>query len=220
MSFQSLERSTVWRAFATSVALHILLLWPATVPRQAAVPAARLAATLRVSPSAAMADSTPLPMVTARKPPAPRSIAPIRPKPRQAPDSPPALPLALTDADARRSGGAARPATTVLTPSEGSLDAEGLRGYRLALARQARGHSRYPRQAEDAGCQGTAEVRVTVLSGGLAQDPELLRSSGHAALDRAAVEMLRNALPATPVPPALRHQTFVVDLPVVFELPE
>lgn len=114
----------------------------------------------------------------------------------------------------------APPATTALASSAGILDADGLRGYRLALASQARGHRRYPRQAEDAGWQGTAEVRVTVLAGGMAQDPELLHSSGHAVLDRAAVDMLRGALAVTPVPPVLRQQTFVIDLPVVFELAE
>jgi len=114
---------------------------------------------------------------------------------------------------------AGAPAVAALAAAQGSVDADGLRGYRLALAREARGHRRYPRQAEAAGWAGTAEVRVTV-SAGLAQDAELLRSSGHAVLDQAAVAMLRDALPTTPVPPILRHRDFVVDLPVVFELPE
>lgn len=218
MSFQSLERSTVWRAFAISAALHALLLWPAAVPRQEAVPAAHLAATLRTSPSAGTAaHNAAMSMATSRNPPAPRSVAPAKSEPSKTPASSSVSPVALTATGAGRSG-AVRPATTVLTPSEGSLDAEGLRGYRVALAGQMRGHKRYPSQAEDAGWQGTAEVRVTVLSGGLVQDPELLRSSGHDVLDRAAVEMLRDALPTTPVPPVLRQQTFVVDLPVVFEL--
>ena len=100
------------------------------------------------------------------------------------------------------------------------LDAEGLRGYRIELARVARAYRRYPRQAEDAGWQGTAEVRVTVLEGGIAQEPKLLHSSGHPVLDEAALAMLRQALPQTPVPPVLRQRAFALDLPVVFELPE
>jgi protein TonB len=112
------------------------------------------------------------------------------------------------------------PVGTAQMPSDGLVDAEGLRGYRLALAREARGYKRYPRQAEEAGWSGTAEVRVSVLEGGLAQEPRLLRSCGYAILDEAALEMLRRALPATPVPPVLRQRAFQIDLPVVFELPE
>lgn len=112
------------------------------------------------------------------------------------------------------------PTATGTQVSGEGLDAEGLRGYRLALARVARGHKRYPREATAAGWQGVAEVRVTVLEGGVPQEPKLLRSSGHAALDEAALEMLRHALPMTPVPPVLRQRAFTVDLPVVFELPE
>jgi len=100
------------------------------------------------------------------------------------------------------------------------LDAEGLRGYRIELARVARAYRRYPRQAEEAGWQGTAELHITVLEGGIAQEPKLLHSSGHAVLDEAALAMLRQALPRTPVPPVLRQRAFVLDLPVVFELPE
>ncbi|HZV55530.1 MAG TPA: TonB family protein [Rhodocyclaceae bacterium] len=92
--------------------------------------------------------------------------------------------------------------------------------YRLALAREARRHKRYPVQAIDAGWGGTAEVRVAVRADGVAQSAALEKSSGHAVLDDAALDMLRHALTATPVPPALRGQAFAVNLPVVFELPE
>jgi periplasmic protein TonB len=105
-----------------------------------------------------------------------------------------------------------------LPPSDG-LDADGLRSYRLALAREARQHKRYPPQAIDAGWEGTAEIQVTLRAGGVAEGVRLTRSSGHAVLDEAALSMLGRALPATPVPPALRERTFAVNLPVVFELP-
>lgn len=105
-----------------------------------------------------------------------------------------------------------------LPPSDG-LDADGLRSYRLALAGEARQHKRYPRQAIDAGWEGTAEIQVTLRAGGVAEGVRLARSSGHAVLDEAALSMLGRALPATPVPPALRERAFAVNLPVVFELP-
>lgn len=108
---------------------------------------------------------------------------------------------------------------SALSPSEG-IDAEGLRSYRVALAHEIRPYKRHPQSTIDAGWRGTVEVRVTVRAGGIAQEARLAKSSGHAELDDAALEMLRHALPATPVPAVLREREFSVSLPVVFELPE
>jgi protein TonB len=114
------------------------------------------------------------------------------------------------------------PATTVL---QQEFDARGpsqsgLRQYRLALASEARRFRRYPEAARRAGLVGTAEVRVTVDAGGASRQVELGRSSGHAALDAAALEMLRQATLHATLPESLRGQRFVVLLPVVFEVEE
>mgnify|MGYP003508428869 CR=1 FL=1 len=97
------------------------------------------------------------------------------------------------------------------------IHADGLRQYRLALAREARRFKRYPEQALQAGIGGTAEVRVE-LEGGALPVTRLARSSGHEALDAAALDMMRRAAPRTTVPELLRGQTFAVSLPVVFDL--
>ncbi len=110
-------------------------------------------------------------------------------------------------------------ASSLLAESEG-VDPEGLRHYRLALAREVRRYKRYPAQAIEAGWVGTVELRVSVRSGGIAQTAELARASGHPVLDEAALEMVRRALPATAIPPALQGQAFAIGLPVVFELPD
>jgi protein TonB len=99
------------------------------------------------------------------------------------------------------------------------VSAEGLRGYRLALARAAGQYRRYPQQAIDAGWHGTVEIRVTIPLDGRPQ-LTLLRSSGFALLDSAAEEMLGLALPATQLPESVRGRAFSVVLPIVFELPE
>jgi protein TonB len=103
-------------------------------------------------------------------------------------------------------------------PTEG-LDADGLRSYRMALAREARRFKRYPRPALEAGWAGTTEVTVAVTAAGGAADPRISRSSGYPVLDEAALEMMSRALAATAVPPILLGQAFAVSLPVVFELP-
>jgi protein TonB len=112
------------------------------------------------------------------------------------------------------------PVTVALAaPTEHGPDAAGLRQYRLALAGEARRFRSYPEAARREGVAGTAEVRVSVTAGTQRQ-AELARSSGHAVLDTAALEMLRAAAARAVLPDSLRGQEFAVLLPVVFEVEE
>jgi periplasmic protein TonB len=105
-------------------------------------------------------------------------------------------------------------------PASDGLDPEGLRAYRLALARQAGGHKRYPAEAVEAGWAGIVMLRVLVRTGGVAGSVALVKSSGHNVLDDAALEIFGQAVLATPLPPALRERAFELILPVLFELPD
>jgi protein TonB len=119
-----------------------------------------------------------------------------------------------------RSGEAAVSAVSTVrapAPNEG-IDADGLRQFRLDLATQARRGKHYPAQALAAGWRGTAEVRLTIEGAGSVRDPELLRSSGYAVLDEAALDMLARAAPKTAIPESLYGRTFSVVLPVVFDV--
>jgi protein TonB len=112
------------------------------------------------------------------------------------------------------------PVTIALAaPTDQGPDAAGLRQYRLALAGEARRFRSYPEAARREGVAGTAEVRVMV-SGSAQRQAELARSSGHAVLDTAALEMLRAAAARALLPDSLRGQEFAVLLPVVFEVEE
>lgn len=108
---------------------------------------------------------------------------------------------------------------TIDSVGEG-LDANALRGYRLALAVQARRFKRYPTQAMAQGWAGTAEVRLALAAGGHPSAAMLTRSSGYEVLDRAALAMMNAAVQQTPVPASLQEQAFAVTLPVVFNLDE
>ncbi len=101
-------------------------------------------------------------------------------------------------------------------PASG-LSADGLRRYRLSLAAQSRRFKRYPAQALAAGWVGTAEIRLAIDNDGRGT-AELLRSSGHEILDRAAQTMVEAGAQRTPVPEALRGKAFSVVLPVVFDI--
>jgi len=96
--------------------------------------------------------------------------------------------------------------------------ADGLRGYRIALATQARRFKRYPAQATAAGWAGSADIRVEVGSDGRPRVATVIRSSGHEALDRAALAMIDAGALRARLPESLRGRAFAVVLPVVFNL--
>ena len=95
---------------------------------------------------------------------------------------------------------------------------DGLRGYRLAVATQARRFKRYPPQAMASGWTGTADIRVEVGSDGRPRPATLVRSSGHEVLDRAALAMIDAGALRARLSESLRGKTFAVVLPVVFNL--
>ncbi len=99
-------------------------------------------------------------------------------------------------------------------------DAEGIRAYRIGLAREARAHRHYPPLARERGWTGTAEVSVDVSREGRARHILLARSSGHDVLDREAVNMMSRAAASAALPDSLRGREFAVSLPVVFDIPD
>lgn len=226
MRFQSADAARFGWALACSLLLHFLLLWSLPPVSAAASKAQPLVASVRppaaeeaVSERAAATPPRPL------RRPVPALATPV-PTPAATPPAPEDHPSDSTAASKTRSEAgavASAPAPVAVSPplpppAEG-LDGEGVRAYRLALAREARRFKRYPPQAAEAGWAGTTELRVSVAVGGRAQEVELVRSSGHAVLDNAALEMLRRALPIAAVPESLRGLAFAVSLPVVFEPP-
>lgn len=145
-------------------------------------------------------------------PPAPTFAVPaVMSKPVGAAESSPAV-------SAEVPGVASAPASAA--PVSDGLDANALRGYRLALAIQARRFKRYPAQAQAQAWAGTAEVRLALAAGGRPEGATLTKSSGYEVLDRAALEMMDTAVQRTPVPTMLQAQAFSVTLPVVFSLDE
>jgi protein TonB len=62
------------------------------------------------------------------------------------------------------------------------------------------------------------DVRLVIGADGAPAAALVKRSSGHEVLDRQAIDTLRRASAATPVPPALRNREIVVEIPLVFEL--
>lgn len=207
-------------ALAFSIALHGLMLWPEalpSLPQQAGRP---LMATLRAAPAAELqampAHAAPPAMKKSED--VPEHVA------RAVPDL--SLPAGAGSsvseaavADQPASGDDAEERNPAAQPAEpASPDADGLRAYRIVLAREARVHRHYPPLARERGWTGTAEVSVDVSREGQARQVLLARSSGHDILDREAVSMIARAAASAALPDSLRGHAFTVRLPVVFDL--
>ena len=223
--FQSIVRKAggggrLMPALLISLALHLLLLWPAALPRMAMETGqAPLVATLR-----AEAVPEPSPPPAQRGTPVSGKASHARSAAAEQPVAAAALarpaPAVLAEQAAASPGAAAADAARGMAPAaagEGP-DAEGLRAYRIGLAREARAHRRYPPLARERGWTGTAEVRVDVSPGGQPWQVLLARSSGHEVLDREAVLLMRNAAATTVLPDSLRGREFAVRMPVTFDI--
>ena len=230
-------------AIAASLFAHLLIFWPGSLRVLTKDTPALLQATLRMLPTP-LADPAPARPVPAR--PAPRAappalpvspaihagpVVPERPEPSPVPQAlalpaapaskpaPESQPVAAAAATSVRATGMA--GSSLMTEASATGDAaDGLRGYRLALAVQARRFKRYPAQAMASGWAGSAEIRIEIGSDGRPRAATLVRSSGHELLDRAALAMIDAGALRARLPESLRDRAFAVVLPVVFSLEE
>jgi protein TonB len=108
--------------------------------------------------------------------------------------------------------------TAAPRPGDDALDLGSLAQFRLALIGTAKRYRLYPESAVERGWHGRVTVRLAFNAHGTVDAAVVRRSSGHAALDEQALDMLRKAAALTPVPPALRSHAFTLEVPVVFEL--
>lgn len=239
MTFHSFETGGIGTrrlryAVVASLLLHLLLLWP-TAPRLLTDTApALLHAALRPSPVPSQPPPPPRPAPRAVTP---ATFAPIGPQaleqsnPASVPQTPvvsaekaftptPASPArtAAPSVPARPTAPGAVSGTLISEATASGAVLDGLRGYRLAVASQARRFKRYPAQAMAAGWAGSTEIRLEVSSDGQPRDATVTRSSGHQPLDRAAQAMIDAGAQRTSVPESLRGKAFAVVLPVVFNL--
>lgn len=103
-----------------------------------------------------------------------------------------------------------------LKPVAEGISPDGLRQYRLALAREARRLKRYPPLARERGWEGT--VQVTAAFGAAIPDVVLDHSSGYPLLDEQALLMISRAVQLAELPESLRGRSFRLVIPVQFSL--
>ena len=125
--------------------------------------------------------------------------------------------VAVTDKAVISPGESARASNAGAGQAE-KLDLDGVRQYRLSLAREARRFKRYPDQAREQGREGVVVVVVTTVAGVAIPQVRLSQSSGSDLLDQAALELLDIAVQTATLPESLRGQQFGLTLPIHYRL--
>lgn len=77
---------------------------------------------------------------------------------------------------------------------------------------------KYPHLARTKHMEGMATLRFTITRGGKLKGSELVRSTRHKILDRAALEAVRDAAPFPPLPESISGGELTLEIAIVFEL--
>lgn len=150
---------------------------------------------------------------------APRPVAKPTPQPQPEPEptpQPEPEPIAETPAPAPEPPPPPPPPPAPKAPARVDLG-----GYGSALQRAVLAHRSYPVMARRQRLEGRAMIRVVLnRQGTLVAGPELVESTGHEVLDRAALRMLQAAAPFAPLPEGYAESTAQFVIPVQFSLTE
>jgi periplasmic protein TonB len=234
-------------ALAVSIAIHALLLWPASLirPTTQVARSPAFSAVLRERPHLAAGESTVRP--TPPPPTATKRLSKARSRPKSERLVPSKIlarnsiqEFRLRAAEASPSDGrtAAKPtpehedSTAARSVGVGkaelkaastapSPDDEGIDAEALRQYRFAVSRAvrkDYPPLAIERGWTGTTQLRLLIGAEAAVHGVSLLRSSGHALLDAKAQDIIGRAARSAAVPETLRGRDFAVDLSVEFKL--
>jgi protein TonB len=125
--------------------------------------------------------------------------------------------IAVTEKTSARIGElAATPGAQPVPNAEASPD--GVRQYRLNLAREARRFKHFPPLARERGWEGVAVVVVSTVAGVPLPQVSLSQSSGFELLDQEALMLVAQAVTTAVLPDSLRNRTFALTLPIHYRL--
>lgn len=127
--------------------------------------------------------------------------------------------VAVTERAAVASGIKSQTVSPAAVQAE-DVSLDGVRQYRLNLAREARRFKDYPRVARERGWEGVVVVVVNTVAGVGVPVVSLSQSSGFDVLDQAAVDLVGQAVGAATMPESLRGRQFGLTLPIHYRLDE
>lgn len=161
-------------------------------------------------------------------PPAAAATQPLPPPVEDGNTAAPEIPVAATavasttasESPATNTAAAALPvaATPGASAAAGGADKAVADNYFGQLKRWLDQNKRYPVAAKKQKQQGVAVVTFTIDRRGQLLSSRIQRSSGHAALDEAALALLARAAPMPRLPDAMTMQTLTLTLPIDYSL--
>lgn len=125
--------------------------------------------------------------------------------------------VAVTERASARAGDLAVIPSASPRESEG-VSPDGVRQYRLNLAREARRFKHFPALARERGWEGVVVVVVSTVAGAPLPQVSLTQSSGFELLDQEALALVAQAVNTAVLPDSLRNRTFALTLPIHYRL--
>ncbi|MFA4889695.1 MAG: TonB family protein [Candidatus Omnitrophota bacterium] len=89
--------------------------------------------------------------------------------------------------------------------------------YARAVQAKITSAAYYPRQAKDAGWEGSVRLSLNLTANGSLKEMKVLQSSGYKLLDDAAAQVVRAQAPYPPFPPQIDAQEIWIEVPIVFK---
>jgi protein TonB len=175
-----------------------------------AEPEARPPEPTRTSPPPAPREPNPQPLLAVPESapvPAPATVAPTPVEP---------LPQSSETSDVRAEAPPGPPARASLESLSG--DPDDVRRYIAAIMRQLNRHKTYARELKKAKIEGTVVIQFTIDREGRLLASGVKQTSGHAELDRAAMDMLARANPLPAVPDFMNRDELALAIPVEYSL--
>lgn len=228
-----------WRAIAIVVLGHLAVLGVVMYVRPAVdrlppPPPIMASVILPAGDEPAPADQEPQPEPTPVKPvpansppPAPHepdlrpvlAVAESAPAPAPPTVAPPPVDQAIPSAEAADVQAVAPSGP----PARASLDAlsgnpDDVRQYVAAIMRQLNRHKTYARELKKARIEGTVVIQFTIDREGRLLASGVKQTSGHAELDRAAMDMLARANPLPAIPDFMNRDELALAIPVEYSL--
>lgn len=159
-----------------------------------------------------------------KKPPPPPREPPVQasrpltaPEPAPEPSLTSASPIAPTPAVEEPIAAPPAPVAAPPAPAAPPVAASRLGEYLETVRLAVEAHKQYPSAARQLGQQGSVLVRARIMSDGSLAEVEVVTSSGHRHLDRAALAAVRNAAPLK-APSGFGLQDLVLEIPITFRL--
>jgi periplasmic protein TonB len=90
--------------------------------------------------------------------------------------------------------------------------------WQTELVRRLEQYKRYPGDAQSRGVEGVVMLSFSVDRNGRVLAHEIVRSSGHAELDKEVVSMIERAQPLPPFPPSMPEEKLDLTVPIRFSL--